>query len=104
MSKPIWAKTWLCTLMVIGGSYGSFAVAAEPGAPAASKSLSTPPARRALDKGLAYLAAKQNDDGSFGTGGYARNVAVCGLCGMAFLAEGSRPGRGTYGRTVNRTV
>ena len=32
------------------------------------------------------------------------NAAVCGLCGMAFLAGGSTPGRGPYGRTVQRAV
>lgn len=66
--------------------------------------LYTQTARRAVEKGLSYLAGRQNEDGSFGTGGYARNVAVCGLCGMAFLAQGSLPGRGKFGSIVNRCL
>jgi hypothetical protein len=61
-------------------------------------------ARRAVETGLAFLSNRQNEDGSFGTGGYARNVAVCGLCGMAFLAEGSTPQRGKYAVVVGRCL
>jgi hypothetical protein len=35
-----------------------------------------------------------------GTGIYARNVAVVGLSGLAFMANGSTPGRGPYGHEV----
>ncbi|MCH8921617.1 MAG: terpene cyclase/mutase family protein [Planctomycetes bacterium] len=59
---------------------------------------------RAIDRGLAYLAARQHDDGSFGSGGYSRNVAVCALSGMAFMSAGSTPGRGPYGREVAACV
>jgi hypothetical protein len=61
-------------------------------------------AQKAIDSGLGYLARRQNDDGSFGAGGYSRNVAVCGLAGMAFMASGSTPGRGPFGMHVNRCV
>jgi prenyltransferase beta subunit len=60
--------------------------------------------REAVARGLAYLARRQNEDGSFGVGGYSRNVAVCGLSGMAFLSAGHMPGRGTYGGHVDRCV
>jgi prenyltransferase beta subunit len=59
---------------------------------------------QAVDAGLAYLAGRQNDDGSFGGGSYGRNVAVCGLAGMALLAGGHTPDRGRYGRQVQRIV
>ncbi len=62
----------------------------------------TPAAQKAIDRGLAFLAERQNDDGSFGSGGYSRNVAVCGLAGMAFMSAGSTPGRGPYGEHVDR--
>jgi len=56
----------------------------------------------AIDRGLAYLAGHQNDDdGSFGRGGYSRNVAVCGLSGLAFMASGNSPGRGRYGENAS---
>src|SRR5512134_3926643 len=58
----------------------------------------------AIDRGLAWLAARQNDDGSFGGSGYSRNVAVVSLAGMAFLSGGHTPGRGEYGLAVNRCV
>ena len=58
----------------------------------------------AIDRGLAYLATRQNDDGSLQGTSYGRNVGVCGLVGMAFLAQGSTPGRGPYGRQVRRCV
>lgn len=56
--------------------------------------------RDAVDRGLAFLASRQNEDGSFGVGAYRNNVAICGLAGMAFLAKGSTPGRGPYGQHV----
>ncbi|MDA1015335.1 MAG: terpene cyclase/mutase family protein [Planctomycetota bacterium] len=59
----------------------------------------------AIDRGLAYLASRQNLDGSFGRGGpYQSNVAVTALAGMAFMSAGHTPGRGTYGSNVQRAV
>ena len=62
------------------------------------------PARSAIEKGLAFLAQRQLDDGSFTSGGYGRNAAVCALAGMAWLAEGSTPGRGPYGEAIRRAT
>jgi squalene cyclase len=66
--------------------------------------LLTPPTLKAIDKGLVFLASRQQEDGSFGSGGYSRNVGVCGLAGMAFLSAGSTPGRGPYGKNINRAI
>lgn len=63
-----------------------------------------PEVQRAIDRGLAFLAAQQRDDGSFGSGGYSRNVAVCALAGMAFMSAGSLPGRGPYGAQVDKCI
>ncbi len=57
----------------------------------------TPATTAAVERGLASLAAQQQEDGSFGSGGYSRNVAVCGLAGMALLSSGS-----TRPRTLRR--
>lgn len=66
--------------------------------------LITPGTQRAVNRGLAYLASRQNEDGSYGTGGYSRNVAVVALSGMAMMCSGSTPGRGPYGANVDRCV
>jgi prenyltransferase beta subunit len=62
----------------------------------------TPSAQRAIQKGLAFLASRQHDDGSFVSSTYGRNVAVVSLAGMAFMSSGSTPGRGPHGRHVNQ--
>lgn len=65
----------------------------------------TPETQKAIDLGLAYLAARQNEDGSFGSNAvYRRNVAVTALSGMAFLSGGHTPGRGKYGDNVQKAT
>lgn len=102
-------REMLCVLSCGGIRFAlnpSYIAAAEPqNRPASSvKEMMTAETRDAIDGGLAYLADRQNDDGSFGGGSYGRNVAVCGLAGLAMLAGGNTPGRGPYGRQVNRCV
>jgi hypothetical protein len=63
--------------------------------------LLTPAAQKAIDQGFAFLIGRQNEEGSFGTGDYSQNVAVCGLCGMSLLAQGSTPERGKYATNVH---
>ncbi len=62
------------------------------------------PARPAIEKGLKFLATRQQDDGAFSNSGYGRNGAVVALAGMAWLANGSTPGRGPYGDEVGRAA
>jgi len=70
-----------------------------------SESLMTSETRQAIDKALGWLAVRQHEDGSFGSGTtYRRNVAVTGLCGMAFLSAGHTPNRGPYGKHVAKSV
>lgn len=71
----------------------------------AAGELVTPATQGAIDRGLAWLASRQNEDGSFGSaGGYSRNAGVTGLIGMAFLSGGHTPDRGRYGEQVSRMV
>jgi hypothetical protein len=78
---------------------------AEPKDPEKSAvELITPAAARAIERGLNSLATRQDDDGSFRSGGYSRNVAICALAGMAFMSGGSTPGRGPHGRNVDRCI
>src|SRR5438270_11563427 len=69
---------------------------------AARNAVMMAPARPAVEKGLKYLASRQQEDGAFATSGYGRNAAVVALAGMAWLADGSTPGRGPYGEQVGR--
>ena len=62
------------------------------------------PAQASIDRGLAYLVTRQQEDGSLSTGGYGRNAAVVALSGMAWLASGSTPERGPYGQQVSRAT
>jgi hypothetical protein len=75
-----------------------------PNEPAPPGNLLKPETHRAIELGLTYLRSQQNDDGSFGRGGYSRNAAVCSLVGMAFMANGSTPGRGPFGEELTRCV
>lgn len=56
----------------------------------------TPEARKAVQRGLAWLASRQNLDGSWDTE-YRRNTGVMAVALVAFLASGNPPGRGEYG-------
>jgi hypothetical protein len=69
-----------------------------------TRGMITPAAQEAIDRGLAYLEREQHADGSFGTNAHRGNVAITALCGLAFMAGGHQPGRGRYGRVVNRTL
>lgn len=66
--------------------------------------LMTPRTHTAIERGLKFLASKQQEDGGFGSGGYTRNPGVTALAGMALLSSGSTPGRGPYGRALDKTI
>ena len=65
-----------------------------------------PEAVDAIDERLGALAARQNPDGSFGSDGelFGRDPGVAALCGFAFLASGSAPGRGRFGGELEKIV
>ena len=70
--------------------------------------LATPPiplpVSKAIRRGLDYLKHQQNERGAFGNRGYRSGVAVAGLCGLAFMSHGSTPGRGPFGREIERCL
>jgi hypothetical protein len=70
----------------------------------ASKNMITPATDQAIDRGLAFLNARANREGYFGTGGYTGNVAVTSLAAMAFMAAGNLPGCGPYGRLITNAL
>jgi len=65
----------------------------------------TPQQQEAVRKGLAWLAANQQRDGSFGAGGGSqKNAAITALAGLAFMQAGNLPGRGQYGDNVQKCL
>lgn len=60
--------------------------------------------QQAIDSGLDFLARKQNTNGSFGKSANAENVGVVSLVGIAFLSQGSLPGKGKYGGELKNIV
>jgi len=90
--------SWTAAAQESGPSDG-----ADSGASAQNAALAdeiTPALDRAVERGMAYLAQRQNSDGSFGSGRYGRNVAITALACLAFMADGNLPGRGRYGQVV----
>lgn len=107
--RPILLKLVLAVIVTV--TPASIALAYQPAAlkqsvDSSGKRLITPETQRAIDRGLEYLAKRQDAaEGSFGSGSeFRRNVAVTGLAGMAFLSAGHTPGRGRYGTNVQRAV
>jgi hypothetical protein len=62
----------------------------------------TPEVRTAVDRGLAYLAKSQVEDGSFGATRYGRHAGITALSCLAFMADGQMPDRGKYGPVVEK--
>ncbi|GIW94308.1 MAG: hypothetical protein KatS3mg110_2349 [Pirellulaceae bacterium] len=97
ISRRRWLRASVASVMLGSSRYG-VAQSLPP------RQLMTPDVQRAIDRGLAYLASRQNPDGSFGRGGYGWNVAVVALAGMAFASCGHLPGRGKYATQVERCL
>ncbi len=72
--------------------------------PAGAVEMMTPATDHAIESGLTWLSKQQNADGSFGTGTYRGNIAVTSLAGLAFMANGSSPGRGPYGLQIDKAL
>jgi len=58
----------------------------------------------AVQRGLAFLAARQHDDGSYGADVYRGHVAVTAFVSRAMMAAGSKPGSGPYGDQLAKSL
>ena len=58
----------------------------------------------AVERGLAFLAARQHDDGSYGADVYRGHVAVTAFVSRAMMASGSKPGAGPYGERLSKSL
>jgi len=63
--------------------------------------LLTPQVREMIEKGLTYLASKQDADGGWSDTQFQSNTGITGLSCLALMAEGSRPRVGKYGRRID---
>lgn len=66
----------------------------------------TPEVKRAIERGLERIASRQQADGNFGLteDSYGAKSAITSLAGLAFMENGDLPGRGKYGRNVQKCV
>jgi hypothetical protein len=66
----------------------------------------TPESLRATERGLAWLAKRQAPDGSYsrGDGTTTGHAGVTALAALAMMEGGSLPGRGPYGKEVQKAL
>src|SRR5688500_8088307 len=91
---------------VLGLAAPGFANPADDPPDGAARELVTREAQLAIERGLSFLAGRQQTDGTFG-GAYDRNrgnVAITSLVGLALMAGGHQPGRGAHGKVVARAL
>jgi hypothetical protein len=60
----------------------------------------TPESEVALDRGLEWLARNQGNEGNWGS----NDLGLVGMGALAFLSAGHAPGRGKYGREVDKAL
>src|SRR3954469_13474707 len=73
---------------------------AAPGFGAEGDDEITPQSEAALDRGLAWLAKNQGSEGSWGS----NDLGLVSMGSLAFMAAGHSPGRGKYGRELERAI
>ena len=95
----------VCGAACLGGAFSNQSgVTLQEDIDADLQTFVTDQCRSAVKKGLDFLQGRQNDDGSFGSGLYSRNVAVVSLAAIAMLCSGDTPGRGALGNSIKRSV
>lgn len=85
-------------------SIGGFGEAPRGDVPEGTLEFMTPETDKAIRNGLVWLGQAQNPDGSYGVGTYRGNIAVTSLAGLALMSSGSTPGRGPYGRQIDKAL
>jgi hypothetical protein len=78
---------------------------ARPGESAENSALEnemTPALHASVERGLEWLAANQNADGSWDSGRWRGNVGIVSIACLAFMSDGHLPGRGVYGENVRK--
>jgi squalene cyclase len=88
--------SFLQSILVVSLSAG---MGAEPAAKTDEVKMD-PATIRATARGLEWLAARQNSDGSWSDGRYSHNTAITAFALLAFMSQGHVPGQGLYGPEV----
>src|SRR5688500_17305308 len=60
----------------------------------------TPESEVALERGLDWLARNQGPEGNWGS----NDLGLVGMGALAFLSAGHAPGRGKFGREVDKAL
>ena len=104
VTLPIVKPGWLLSAVALSCS----AIALSEDAPRTATPIEseiTTEQRLAVESGLAWLAERQAEDGSYGSlSHYGPHVGITGLVGLAFMSDGNMPGRGRYGEVVERAL
>ena len=103
-AKPAPAKAAAADTPRIDKEAGTFKDGKRGDVPEGAAEMVTPAVERSVRTGLDWLVKQQAPDGSFGSGTYRGNLAVTSLAGLAFMANGSSPGRGPYGAPIERAL
>ena len=101
-----WAPAFLAALFLLAAAPGAAEDDAAPPAKPLADALSARNRQQieeSVDRGLAWLAARQAVDGSFPTLPQAQ-PAVTSLCVLAFLSRGHQPGLGPYGKLMEKGI
>ncbi|MDB5310330.1 MAG: hypothetical protein JWO38_4532 [Gemmataceae bacterium] len=102
--NPYLSRRTFLRLAAVGGAAGVMGYAGHAQPTETGAEFITPETEATIERGLAYLARIQLDDGSFSDRLSGAAVGVASLAGLALMAGGHQPGRGRYGRTVSRVV
>ncbi len=100
----------LAAAVLLGPAARAGAQAAQPAPPAPAGEVYpkhvTPAVDKSVQKGLAYLAKTQTQDGNWvnSRDGAAYPISMAALAGMAFLANGNTTSRGPYAENVRKVV
>src|SRR5438105_1026575 len=60
----------------------------------------TPQGEAALERGLAWLAKNQGTEGNWGS----NDLGLVSMGALAFMSAGHAPGRGRYGRELDKAL
>jgi hypothetical protein len=101
---PALSMVFVCSCAAVLGHFAKSAFGATPRVSALSAEV-TQEQRQVVERGLLWLAAQQAEDGGYGQlSHYGPHVGIAGLAGLAFMSEGSVPGRGRFADHVDRCL